>query len=400
MEICVKKNVNIKNFSNRVHNNKADKLHNNHLGTLPMPNTNGIVNNESDYNTKFVFILTISFILAIFIIQFIQADVKSFNPGGSLNLAVTTDKYIEGFFFGIPEEVEEAPVCGNSIIESGEQCDDGNTDSGDGCSSTCQTEAAPPGNGGVAITPVNIAVFPTEFNINLAINTNTERIIRVTNLGTSTVIVGVSQQDLAGMIILGNFSLTIAPGETVDLDVVFVALSETGIFTGKIFIGGKEVLVAINVKTKLLLFDSNIVVLNENFEVPQGAELRTLVTLIPLGDPERLDVTLNFVIKDYRNKVYLTKSETILVEEQTRLNRNFDTGILPLGDYVVGLELVYPNGVAPSSAHFKVTPPISIFGRIVLFLAFLILILAILILIVLIWRRRKKKEEQGGVPAQ
>lgn len=30
--------------------------------------------------------------------------------------------------------------CGNSVIESGEQCDDGNTTNGDGCSSTCQSE--------------------------------------------------------------------------------------------------------------------------------------------------------------------------------------------------------------------------------------------------------------------
>lgn len=32
------------------------------------------------------------------------------------------------------------PVCGNNIVESGETCDDGNTVSGDGCSSTCQVE--------------------------------------------------------------------------------------------------------------------------------------------------------------------------------------------------------------------------------------------------------------------
>jgi cysteine-rich repeat protein len=31
-------------------------------------------------------------------------------------------------------------VCGNSVIESGEQCDDGNTANGDCCSSTCQYE--------------------------------------------------------------------------------------------------------------------------------------------------------------------------------------------------------------------------------------------------------------------
>ena len=32
------------------------------------------------------------------------------------------------------------PICGNSIIEFPEQCDDGNTVSGDGCSSTCKKE--------------------------------------------------------------------------------------------------------------------------------------------------------------------------------------------------------------------------------------------------------------------
>ena len=39
-------------------------------------------------------------------------------------------------------------VCGNSIVESGEQCDDGNTNSGDGCSSFCQSEVSPPSPGG------------------------------------------------------------------------------------------------------------------------------------------------------------------------------------------------------------------------------------------------------------
>jgi serine protease len=36
------------------------------------------------------------------------------------------------------------PVCGNRTVEAGEQCDDGNTTSGDGCSSTCQIEGGTP----------------------------------------------------------------------------------------------------------------------------------------------------------------------------------------------------------------------------------------------------------------
>ena len=32
-------------------------------------------------------------------------------------------------------------ACGNSYLDSGETCDDGNIVNSDGCSSTCQTEA-------------------------------------------------------------------------------------------------------------------------------------------------------------------------------------------------------------------------------------------------------------------
>ena len=45
-----------------------------------------------------------------------------------------------------------ATACGNNVVEAGEQCDDGNTASGDGCSATCQAEGPPPpdcGNGTV-----------------------------------------------------------------------------------------------------------------------------------------------------------------------------------------------------------------------------------------------------------
>jgi len=34
-----------------------------------------------------------------------------------------------------------AVVCGNGVLEPGEQCDDGNTEDGDGCSSTCKLES-------------------------------------------------------------------------------------------------------------------------------------------------------------------------------------------------------------------------------------------------------------------
>ena len=354
---------------------------------------------------RIIFLLTFFFTLVCFL-PTIQADVISLNPGGSEEFVVTTDRYIEGFFFGDLEEIVCVPDtcaglgynCGSWSDGCGGTLDCGPCASGYTCTAgTCVADVT--GNG-VAPPVANIALNPTEFNIDMEINTNVKRVIKVTNLGTSLITVSVIQQNLDNKVILGNTSLTISARQTVELDVIFVAPGEPGIYTGKIIIGGKVVLVTLNVKTRLLLFDSNIVVLNEDYKVRQGEQLKTLVTLIPMGDPARLDVTLNFVIKDYANRVYLTKSETLLVNEQVQLKRNFDTGALPIGDYVVGLELVYPGGVAPSSAHFIVVERAisTIFGRIILFLIILILIIAIIIIILLIIRKIKERKQVQQTP--
>ena len=56
-----------------------------------------------------------------------------------------------------------APVCGNGIAEGTEECDDGNTNSGDGCSATCQLEnssavcAGVPTVAGTALDSVRVA---------------------------------------------------------------------------------------------------------------------------------------------------------------------------------------------------------------------------------------------------
>jgi cysteine-rich repeat protein len=352
-------------------------------------------NNPKIFNERKVrsFLLPTTILsLLFFLIPLIQADIISQNAGGNNEIVIGSDQYIEGFFFG---DAETGAVCGNGIIETGETCDDGNTVSGDGCSATCQTETPSSGGGG-GTSVVRILLNPEEFNIDLEVNTTTERKIRVTNIGTRSVTVNVNESNLGNHIILENKSITIPAGQGVDLKVIFVALSEPGIFTGTINIDGKVVLVVLNVRTKLLLFDSNIIVLNDDYLVPRGDELRTRINLIPMGDPVRLDVGLFFTIRDYSGKVFLTKSETILIEQLTIVDRNFDTGLLPIGDYIVGVELVYPNGVAPSSAHFQIIGEGAegrIVGKLILFLVSLILIVLISIILVLIWRRTNEKED-------
>ena len=125
----------------------------------------------SDYSKVFILLLV------LIISPTINADVISLNSGGSNEIIINPDTYIEGFFSG---EVITAAVCGNGILETGEECDDGNLINGDGCSSTCTIEEAPSGNGGVTPT-MNIIVNPTEISLTLAVNTNKSNFVFTLN---------------------------------------------------------------------------------------------------------------------------------------------------------------------------------------------------------------------------
>jgi len=387
-------------------------------------------------------------LLFVMFSHIVSADVLSLNSGGSKELVINPDTYLEGFFSGDNGKV--LSTCGNGIVETPyEECDDNNYVSGDGCSALCKIESGyictgqpsvctlaaecdsthpcpigqdcvngkcetqegtptPPGPG-----EVYIRVDPQTINKSMLVDSNINATVGITNLNTSAINFSVSSYGFDPDLIVNfwddknnkwvqSFSLALSGGEIYELRVRFSAPSKVGLYNGTLNIDGKKVAVSLNVKEKLLLFDSNIIVLNPDYLVPQGDKLRTSVTLIPLGDKERMDVTLNYVIKDYNNRIYLTRSETVLVENQINFKRNFDTGVLPVGSYIVGLELIYPNGVAPSSAHFEVTVgrQSTFFGKLVFFLLNLILIVLILIILLIILRiirqmiDKKKREDK------
>lgn len=200
-------------------------------------------------------------------------------------------------------------------------------------------------------------------------------------------------------IIISKNSLTINPGESKDLDVIFIAPSIAGIYNGSISIGDEKIPVTLDVKLKNLLFDSNIIVLNKDYKVSKEGTLRTKVTLVPMGDKERLDVQLNYAIKDSSGKTYVTQTETVLVENKIDFQKDFDIGGLPLGKYTVELKLVYPGGVAPSSSGFEIVEKTatdflseSIFNLLVL-----ILVLIIIIIFAVIRRVNQTGEETEQV---
>ncbi len=247
-----------------------------------------------------------------------------------------------------------------------------------------------PGGGSPSLTTTttlpDISVSPSTINLDVGLYTTKVAFILVTNEGDDILNLSITENNLGKRVILPSDYEVVVPGETKALEFIFVGLNDTGVYTGTISIGGKAIPVSLNIKELNLLFDSNIVVLNKAYIVRQGDKLKTSVELIPMGDPARLDVTLNYAIKDYEDNIYLTRSETVLVEDRMKFNRDFDTGILPVGKYVVALELIYPNGVAPSSAHFEIIEwiPTTFFGRLVFYIVNAILIILIVIISIII----------------
>jgi len=353
-----------------------------------------------------VVIFLFVFLSVIFILSFVGADSVSMNPAGD-NVIIGPNPYIQpigpGGFACMPLTCSGIGAnCGTwmdgcgGIIDCGTcgpgyYCDNGI------CTANVTVPVTPPSGGGIITPPSNVTVVkeivivPREINLKMSINTNKKEVIRITNNGNTTKTFSISQTNLTGKILISNDSLTIAPGETKNLEVIFVA-SEIGIFKGEILIGENKILVNLDIKEKIILFDSNILVLNRGYKVSQGGKLKTKVTLIPMGDKERMDVQLNYVIKDYDGKIYLTHSETVLVEDRMDLYRNFDTGNIPLGKYIIGLELVYPGGKAPSSAHFEIvkTTAEGFLGFVMFTLIVAMLIVSIVIVILSIRIKKRK----------
>lgn len=352
---------------------------------------------------KLIFILF--FILAISYFPNLKADVVSVNSGGDNGIVINSNNYIEGFFSCVP----------TTCAKLGYNCDSWN----DGCAKTlncgtcssgytctsgvCTGTGGGAGGGGAGgggiggVTP-GIVITPSSINLTLSFNNQTHmsqritQIIYITNNGDSSQTLPVSQTGLSSVAILNADSIIVASKKTVELKVDFVAPLQQEDINGQIIIDGQAIPVFLHVTSNPLWFDSNIVILNKDYKVSRGGTLKTSVELIPQGEKSRLDVTLNYVIKDSSGKIYLTKSETVLVENKMDFERDFGTGMLPISNYIITLDLVYPGGVAPSSAYFEVVPMTAgnLLGVILFFLILLIIIVTIIIVIILIRRKRRE----------
>ena len=246
------------------------------------------------------------------------------------------------------------------------------------CSNVCQSTSCPvaaAGGGGAAAPAAGGgAGFSTpkkEFSLSkntikaeLALGEEKSESLIITNTGETSLDFSLSTDgEIKEFLILSETAFNLAAGESKIIGLDFIG-KRVGSFTGSVAVKGngigKKIAISVEVESKVVLFDVKIETPPEYRMVKAGEELKSQITLFSLGVPEKVDVTINYFIKDLEGNIVLQETETLSIEGQLSFMKSFQLpkGLVP-GIYTVSVEVIYANSFAVSSEFFEVIEEIE-----------------------------------------
>ena len=243
------------------------------------------------------------------------------------------------------------------------------------------------GGGGSSVPQLSFSLDKDSFEKTIILNRIAFETIQITNDKKTPQQFTLGIETIEDIIAIDETTFSILAGETKEVELKIVSPKETGIYAGKLIIKGegktKVVNIIINVKTDKSLFDITLTVPKSMKVMNPGNNFTAQIDLIQMGIREKIDVTLNYVIKDFDGNTYLQESETIAVLEQKSIQKEFYTENILVGDYVFGVELIYPDGVAVASSQFKVKNKVELLEKENMITIIIILAVAITIIFVI-----------------
>ena len=252
------------------------------------------------------------------------------------------------------------------------------------------------GGGGAGIPVALFTIDPEELNIGIVAGALEERIISVHNTGSAPVTIAVSLTGVASFVSLDSSSITLEPGASGQIRLTIRA-PESGIYGGRVVFSSagerKEAILLLNVHSANALFDVSLTVPESMKVLRLGKVLKAFISLQQVGPAEDTDVTATYTIKDFDGVTLFTETETFRVLHSKSYLKEFDTRGLKEGDYLVGIEIVYPQGFATASAYFSVSTTVLDYSLIALIALF---VLSLLILFYSFRTYRKAKQLRGS----
>lgn len=269
------------------------------------------------------------------------------------------------------------------LLADGQPCTANNQCEGGYCcsnlcqSSACPSEAPGPGGGGGGAPSggggggyVNASVITKEkekkdFSVSqssikekLALGESSEKTLGISNTGNTEISVSLDVEGVENFMFLSDSSISLDAGESGSIMLNFIA-KRVGAFVGQIIAAAdgimKPVPVILEVITEKVLFDVKLDIPSAYSTVSPGDTLKSQITLLNVGAPEKVDVFATYLIKDLRSNVIYEESETFAVEKQVSFQKSFKIpSSIELGKYVLIMEVRYADSFAVSSQLFEV----------------------------------------------
>jgi|TARA_B100001964_G_scaffold244959_1_gene329078 hypothetical protein len=286
--------------------------------------------------------------------------------GGVINSS--TYKNLLGFFYTWLLG-DDQPCTANS------QCDGGYCCSNLCKSSTCPTEGegeaaataagdggAAAGGGGGGIISIkeekDYSVSQSNVKVKLTLGESAEEILKISNTGQTLLSVSLDVEGINEYMSLSDNVVEIDVDEYIEVTLDFIGKT-VGTFVGRIMTTADEIKkiipIIFEVVTELVLFDVKLDIPAAYAEVEQGDELKTQITLLNVGAPEKVDVFVTYFIKDLRGNIVYEETETFAVEKQISYSKSFKIhDSQEPGNYVAVIEVRYADSFAVSSQLFRV----------------------------------------------
>jgi len=215
------------------------------------------------------------------------------------------------------------------------------------------------GGGGIVVgEKADFSVSLQSIKEKIALGESSERSLTFKNTGDIDLIISLSAEGIEDYMSISDNFLKLAPGEETDVSLSFIA-RRLGAFIGQMVAAAegveKSVTVILEFISGKVLFDVKLDIPSAYAVISPGDTLKTQMTLINVGSPEKVDVFTTYFIKDLNGNTIHEESETFAVEKQKSFPKSFKIpeGVM-LGSYVVIAEVRYADSFAISSHIFNV----------------------------------------------
>jgi len=157
-----------------------------------------------------------------------------------------------------------------------------------------------------------------------------------------------------------NFTLNSGESKTISIDFIATEDLNPDLYVGKIQITSndgteQDLFIAMNVQSKGALLDVSSSIPAQFQQISPGDSLLAQINLFNLGSQPRVDVSLEYIIKDFNGTVIIDQNETVAVQTQAGFVRTF---VMPpnadYGKYLLYVRAVYNGQVASASSDFEI----------------------------------------------